>query len=230
MASGFIDKIGIDMTKKILLLLLIVFAVSCKEDPPIEIEDNDSIQADFILVAGQIFHDSIRYFEFSPQIVIKGQRYGTDSNYYYNDSLEMDLNLDGINDLKFRYLEEFHQPSCSCEEIDCCMPSGQMRSTIKRLSDIEIAVIQDDIYQVIIPARFAVGDTIKNHTIWDYSSYERLITAWGLNSPWDIDYFNSFIGYRFLEDSDTIYGWIRMNTANSTHIEIYDYVIESTGH
>jgi hypothetical protein len=213
------------------LVLLLILASGCKDDETsITVNDSDTTLTNFVLVAGQTIHDSILYRAYNPSIIIKGQRVGTDSNYYYHDSLDVDLDSDGINDINFRYIEEFYQPSCNCDEIDCCMPSGYMISSIKRLSNIELAVIHDELYDMTLLDRLEFGDTIKNHTLWDNSSLRRIITAWGLETPWNIDYFNSFIGIRFITNRDTLYGWIRMNTYNSNKIEIFDYALEITSH
>ncbi|MBD3195857.1 MAG: hypothetical protein GF317_12420 [Candidatus Lokiarchaeota archaeon] len=212
--------------KKLLILFTLFLFCSCNKDSCEECNEieHDTVCSDFILTAGESVHDSINYLEYNPIIKIKGRRFGTDSNYYYQDSIKIDLNNDGNDDLHFKYYQKFVQPSCDCEGIDCCMPWGESLCTVEILSNLELACTD---YYGLNPDRLQYGDTIDSRLTWINDNTKHLFDAWGMTeSPWDIDYYNSYMGYRLIEQTDTLYGWIRMNTDYADRIEIYDFVIE----
>jgi len=213
--------------KKLLIFISLILFYSCGKDSCEEckeIESETSTCPNFILTAGESVHDSIIYIEYNPFIKIKGRKYGTDSDYYYKDSFEIDLNNDEIDDLLFRFYQKFVQPSCECEGIDCCTPWGESLCTVEILSNVELACTD---YYGLNPDRLQFGDTIDSRLTWINDNKKHLFDAGGMSeSPWDIDYYNSYMGYRFIEQNDTLYGWIRINTHYADIIEIYDYVIE----
>lgn len=209
--------------KKLLIPFTIILFYSCDKDS-CEVCKETVVYSNFVLTAGEAVHDSIEYLEFNPIKRVKGCRYGTDSNYYYQDSLQIDLDNDGNYDLHFRFYQEFVQPSCDCEGIDCCMPWGESLCTVEILSNLELACTD---YYGLNPDRLQFGDTIDARLTWINDNTKLLFDAWGMSeSPWNIDYYNSYMGYRFIEQTDTLYGWIRMNTNYADIIEIYDFVIQ----
>ena len=71
------------------------------------------------------------------------------------------------------------------------------------------------------------GDTINNHELWTKKKIQ-MIGVMQCSYPfnaWSIDDYLSFVGIRFIEKQDTIYGWIRVNTARNSKFLISDYAL-----
>ena len=91
--------------KKLLIPFTIILFYSCDKDS-CEVCKETVVYSNFVLTAGEAVHDSIEYLEFNPIKRVKGCRYGTDSNYYYQDSLQIDLDNDGNYDIAVLPYEE----------------------------------------------------------------------------------------------------------------------------
>lgn len=210
------------LKKSIFIIGILILISSCEGGP--EEENGNLLLNEFVLFAGESVHDSIVYTEFDPYICVKGFRHGTDSSYYYDDSIKLDLDFDNKNDIQFNYFMEFEQPGCDCEGIDCCMPWGYAYCSIKTMSNIEIACTF--YFEHLQPDRLIFGDSIDARIDWHKAEKGIIFSRAGMDNKWNETRYNSFIGYRILKESDTLYGWIRLNTFSADKIEIYDCVIE----
>lgn len=203
------------------IITIITLFIICCEDQKDQPNPNRGSN-NFILVVGETVHDSLIYREFNPTLKIKGLRIGTDSNYIHKDSLKLDLDKDGTFDIQFAFFSEFHQPKCNCAGIDCCMPWGINICKVQTLNNLELASISAS---EKVPKRLIFGDTLENQKSWIKS--KEFISFAPMGTPdWNINYFNSFMGFRIAGQSGIVYGWLRLNTHTSTTIEITDYVIE----
>ena len=196
--------------------------ISCEKDNPVE--NQNPPNAVYTLIAGDVFNDSIIYHEFNPYITVKGKRIGVDTNFTYHDSLWIDLNNDSIDDIYFEYYRSHFQPSCDCEGIDCCMPSDELYCNVRSKSNIEIAT--EKVYSFDLPIRFSIGDSIDDRYNWMNFETTHDFGLPGLESAWNEDCFNSFLGIRLKTKKDTLYCWMRINTHHLNSIEIYDFAIE----
>lgn len=222
----------------IILPIVILFLISsCVKNCPFDKEDCpgcetdtinerdttiDEINSKFEVIAGDIISNSTTYFEFDPYITLKGRRIGVDSNYVYSDSIWLDLNNDNINDIYYEYFRSHFQPSCDCDEIDCCMPVDDAACFVKTNSNVEIAAENSN----KLPKTFFVGDTIDKRYNWVRIPDKYNFSLVGMRDKWDTDHYNNFMGIRLIQERDTLYCWIRLNTHYTNKIEIYDYVIE----
>lgn len=211
--------------KKLTLLMILmpgVFIITCKEN---EKDLPEKSGKDYMITAGLKDTNIVNHLEFEPALQIKGSRIGPDSNYFYKDSVRLDLNRDGIKDVQFRYISEFHQPVYNCEGIDCCAPWGSSRCEIQSLSNLEMASNNQSSNE---PLQLAYGDTINKHLFWARYSGLKMFAAGGLNNGWNTNNNQNFMGFRLIEKSDTVYGWLRLNTPNADKIEIYEIGIEKS--
>jgi hypothetical protein len=210
------------MKRLLLLFGILILIISCEND-----QDDKNVNIplqEFVLVAGESVNDSIVYKEFNPLILVKGYRHGTDSSYSYDDSIKLDIDFDSQNDIQFNYYMIFEQPSCDCEGIDCCMPWGYADCSIKTLGKIEIACTY--YFEYLQPDRLVFGDSIDARLDWQKADKGLIFSIAGMDNKWHDTRYNSFIGFRILKESDTLYGWLRLNTFATDRIELYDCVIE----
>ena len=229
--------------KEIIKIIVFIFIfISCEKHCPIDeqncpvcendsINQNDSISHNdsttngvvsrFKLIVGDGFSDSVNYYEFDPYLSIRGRRTGVDTNYFYSDSVWFDLNKDSINDLYFAFYRSHFQPSCDCEEIDCCMPVDNASCWIKTSSKTEIAVGQYN-----MPIVLSMGDTLDNRYKWINYETKYGFSIAGMMKDWDTDQYNGYMGVRLITTNDTLFCWIRLNTHYSSKIDIYNYAIE----
>jgi len=204
--------------KKLLPFLFIsIILLACNQE-----QEDNSVCKNSLLIAGEFDPGCFMHHEFDPPIKILGERVGTDNDFIYNDSVRIDLNFDGADDLQFRYYFEFFQPSCDCEGIDCCMPSGMAFCNVEKLVNIEIASTE---FYGIRPDRLEYGDTIDNQLLWIKEGTEYFASA-GMGGLWSDKMEAGLMGFRLIQDTDTLYGWIRLNTFSCTKIEISDFVIQ----
>jgi hypothetical protein len=214
------------IVSKITFLLLFVSFVGCENGASENIpNENEKLQPDFTLIAGDVLSDSINYFEFLPYIKVKGRRIGVDTNYTYNDSVSIDLDNDNRPDLHYKYYMRYLESCCNNPgTIDCCMPSVSIECQLKTELNVEIAT--KIFYNNRIPVVFHVGDTIDCKSDWHSYNVFTPFSFAGMGELWDSNRHNNYMGIRIIENNDTLYGWIRLNTLKSTSIELYDYVLE----
>lgn len=127
------------------------------------------------ILFGEIHPDLVIHTEFETAILIKGDKQGTDTDYSYADSVEIDLNFDGINDIGLNYYQTFYQPDCNSVEIDGCMPFGSAFCKLEILTNVEIACTSyQNKYQ---PERFTYGDIISKELNWVKNGEEFTLSA-----------------------------------------------------
>ena len=211
------------MKQYIPILILGVILFSCKEE--LLLEEPIIEKPSFILKAGDAINDTLFYHEFDPYISVKGYRVGNDTNYVYHDSARIDINNDESFDLYFEYyLKLVYYPSLE-DSIDVCnFPDVTHHCSLRTSNNIEIAI--DSQIGFTMPKVFGMGQTIDNNEEWLALSGETDFSFAGMGDYWDSNHYNNFMGFRQITDTDTLYGWIRINTFNSSKIEIYDFAIE----
>jgi|GEM_PF-6505526 len=198
------------------------------------INENDK----FVLVAGDMIDDSLVYKEFEPTKKVKGKRIGTENDFEFRDTFSLDVDLDENPDIRFRYYMQFYQPSCDClaestipeGANDCCMPMGLIYCCIKAPSPFEIAVTEDlfdGLPEDYVPAKLNSGDTIDNRLTWkSYGDKDVVFAMRPYISEWSEEFTFGYIGFRVVEVTDTLYGWIKVNTNSCGNIELYSHAIE----
>ncbi|MEX1013953.1 MAG: hypothetical protein WDZ80_02215 [Candidatus Paceibacterota bacterium] len=209
-------------------ILIFLLTISCEELT----QNSDPIEQKprFILHAGDAVSDSVNYYEFEPYLIIKGHRNGDENNYFYHDSAQLDLNINGQYDLFFEYYMFYEEYECDTSlsndsVVVDCFPDADAFCWIKTNENVEIAVDHFD-YFGLLPKKFGTGDEIISNLNWSSMINKNRFSYPGSGDNWDTDEYTKFMGFRICESSDTIYGWIRLNTHYSSRIEIYDYAIE----
>jgi hypothetical protein len=216
----------------ILVLLAIPFCYSsCNKNedtiPKKEIE-KDSLSKEHFIIAGDINIDSFHVNNIDDIIVIKGDRIGTDSVYEFNDVLEIDLNQDGANDFELIYHMYYNQPFCEESNdpntIVCCMPNAWATASVRGFTNISFAsgILEGE----LCPIRLELGDTIDENLRWESYERNKIFSMAGINIPWnEIDDFG-FMALRLINQEDTLYGWIELESCYTEDIKVGKYVIE----
>ena len=210
-----------------ILISIFLLTISCEE----EIQNPDLIEPghEFILQAGDALSDSVIYYEFDPYITVRGSRTGVDTNFYYLDSVQLDLNEDGNFDLFFEYYMYYIDYYCDTSEANDsvavdCFPDADAFCRIKTSGNVEIALEKTDFG--LMPKKFDMGDSIDSRLNWSGLKDKTRFSYPTSLDNWDSDEYTKYMGFRLFENSDTLYGWLRLNTYYSNYIEIYDYAIE----
>ncbi len=216
------------------LLFVLIFAGLCFGCEKTEENGVDTITLSVKkhFIAGQFIGDSLVSKCFIPVKEVKGSRKGDDLNYTYLDSVLFDVNSDGINDIKFRYFEELVTYNCpppsNPDVVGDCFPVFSKIGAIELLSNVEIAYnVIDYPIRVTQAQKFVQGDTISNHTLWTKEKIQMIGNVQSTTpfNSWSIDDYLSFVGIRMINRSDTLYGWIRVNTAYNSKFLISDYAV-----
>ena len=92
------------------------------------------------------------------------------------------------------------------------------------MSNIELACT--NFSNNLQPDRLVYGDSIDARLDWQKADMGLIFSRAGMDNKWYENKYNSFNGFRIIEECDTLYGWIRLNTFTSNRIEIHDCVIE----
>jgi hypothetical protein len=211
-----------------IVISIFLLTISCEE----EIQNPDLTEPgpEFILQAGDAISDSVIYHEFDPYITVRGSRTGVDTNFYYLDSVQLDLNEDGNYDLLFEYYMYYIEYYCDRSgandsvAVDC-FPDADAFCRIKTNESVEIALEQT--YFGLMPKKFDVGDSIDSRHNWSELPNKTRFSYPTSLVNWDTDEYTKYMGFRVIEKNDTIYGWIRLNTYYSSRIEIFDFAIEN---
>ena len=169
------------------------------------------------------------YLDYSPDIIVKGTKVGRETDYLYNDSTSIDLNNDKINDIQINYYKIFQTFTCD-PPLDC-MPNADRKLTIKTLSGFEIAcdsTTSSYYYSIYFPIGFRTNDTINKSKIW--KSGKGLVLRHDNFSELNGDGFwyekdDRYLGFRKIQDNDTIYGWLKISTKNDS-IKIENCAVE----
>lgn len=198
------------ITFTIVLISISLCVVNCKKDTEIIPKSKSKF----------IIGDSTGIYKYENEIIEKSPKYFIG---IYSNSIVIPLNLKGIfvSDLSFEVGISGYQSDyygfCYC----------------RCLSNWEICLDKNDTLNI---KRFSKGDTLqptynwvkmkkKDYVLATYSYYNDFPNSSTTKGLWN-DTQNGFMGIRLIENTDTIYGWIRINITNKYKLEIIDYAIE----
>lgn len=175
--------------------MLMIFCISCEKK-------NDNIEISHQRKTFLIIGDTIdcNYFE-SDSLLMLSQ----------NDSI--DINFDEKNEIEFNIVDTVID---NCEEIfnNCppgaicdCWPYYLEKYIIKVPNDYEIVTKEDSTIR-----KFEIGDTLSNENIW-VKGIPIIFYTGDIAEPMENE--NNFIlGIRNIQESDTIYSWIKIAIIN----------------
>ncbi len=190
---------------------------------------------------GESDHESINYTVFEPALLVKGNKLLNENGYSHRDSLLLDVNHDGILDLKFEYSDYYNEIDCPEDTIANdsiifdCFPDAWNECYISCLSDIELLSF-DNYQERPVPLSNGIELRIYQSTnanefmdteyFWK-KGINSLILAWvGMGNSWDSQK-SHYLGFRFpASDSTATHGWINLGCKGTTCIEIYEMGIE----
>lgn len=177
-----------------LSILFVFIACSGKEDP---------IRKKFALAG--VYDESMVYNDFVPDLIIK------------SDTLGVDINNDGLNDFcigaysESGYVDGFifiQRDNKHSLEFNGERVSGS--GTYDSLN-----------YDSGMPYKLTYKDTIKHGYSWTTDFR-------GTGSNYKLEFNNNwlnkeqYLGIRFVENADTLYGWIRLNVKSEYEVVLYD--------
>lgn len=202
-----------------MVMYLSIALTGCKRDK--EIDTSQPLQPVF---AGKVSSD-MHYVDFEPDIDL-------DTLSVNPNNLRLDLNRDAIDDISitvFRYSSgpgiqffslnsQANKIGFSCSNVTFGFLSG---GTSKYCSGVVTAI--------------TLGTRIENNTckwsVTDSMSADNFIL---INGEYKYKYYfdpdsviweplpNQYIGFRFIENKDTLYGWMRLSIIGKAHIVIHD--------
>lgn len=215
--------------------MIFILLAGCRRDIEIDLNDNN-------ILAGIVSKDMI-YYDFEPDIILDtlpvSEPFGTEVN-----TLDVDINNDSISDLRLRaisYKSDFNYG----------MNSDLIRYNAQQTPfNINAAILYYNLdgpffksYNCFgIPKKLNFKEKVNlNSSIWTthdslYNGLPLRITILGLASRgtdntdvfqkygkdnW-INTSNGYIGMRFIEGNDTLYGWIRLSVDGYSKIILHD--------
>lgn len=219
------------MQRIIGILLFVLLFASCEDQLQEQEQEPDPIKPGprFTLIAGNSTSDSINYHKFNPLIRVKGKRYGVDTNYYFHDSLQLDLNKDNILDLHFEYYKYLIEHPCDDSNnndtiVVCCFPDAAAFCRIRSAENVDVSMEQFG--NTLYPKVLRPGETIDSRNSWSEIGKTMDFSMASTGLPWDDNLYESYLGFRIRISNDTTFGWIRLNTNYTNYIDIHSYAIE----
>lgn len=209
------------------IFFLLAFLFSCcktENDCP-NCETANDCQRNNFIIAGKKGPCMI-YRDFNPDIEL----IGTPSYPYYHESINIDINRDGINDIQIQTYDTI---------------SSYIQPLVNEQSKIKIGLSAYDITYVFISGptpgysyygcitKYKLSDTIKNKGEWSLTNGLSSNSPTVDNGPYVLAtpmdsiglWYNTdhqYAGVRFIHDKDTLFGWIGISVLGSSHIIVHD--------
>lgn len=191
-----------------LILVLSIILAGCQKDEEQKIR-NQSI------LAGQKDNEVLLQ-DFTPdlEIALTNESAGNIPSTVYSGELSVDLDLDGMNDIKFHSFYGMGHPMGSIVPSQGCQISD-----ISSKWNIEICSIPQQLLA-----------KIDKNLEWHILSHEIVLSGytpeWN-NVPATISIFswdepNLYLAYRMIQSPDTIYGWMGIEIADYYKLKIKD--------
>jgi hypothetical protein len=169
----------------------------------------------------------LNYRSFNPAIELEGKAPG------HLDTLNIDINNDNNNDI---------QIECNKSRAAFIYP------LTTRINRIELNVTDFSYYHYSANYpnfvstgnifKYTNNDTIKNNSIWSpsllysgsipiipYGNYTLTDSILSLNTWFNA--IHQYIGIRFIDDVDTLYGWVGISVIGYSHIIVHDCSYQS---
>lgn len=223
--------------------LFLFLLASCKQD--VELIDLNKHH----ILAGEVSKNML-YRDFEPDIIIDTLTVTSANGYTSINTLVIDIDNDGINDIGLIATNRSSQPfSYDHDYYSDIIP--------KNTATNKISINADRIYYdygskahdkyfcngIIRKANYrsAIGEQIGEWSPIDslYKGYPLHNESYGLASSYGIgqdayendvnnwrNTSNKYLGIRFVQGSDTLYGWIRMSVIGYTRIILHDCAFE----
>ena len=200
--------------KNILLVSVILLTIfsGCKRD--------EKIQRKNFILAGEKGSGMI-YRDFNPDIVVKADSQNI------SKTVNIDINNDGKKDFSvytyyslksISFIIELQNDSANQMEI-CSFKDAQYGWSVSPSSTYYDGSL----------FKFSLNDSITNSKYWTFKGGRGgNNNSFGLNITDDYslnkDY---YIGIRFIENGDTLYGWVRLSLKGNSEVVLYDCAYQS---
>lgn len=178
--------------------------------------------------------ENMVYTDFVPDIDIDTLRLSPYINFNYNERV-LDINCDGVSDVSIyvnrsdinnRYdimmkplNTALNRVSYSCSSITCthgssscnCYECSGSFSSQKNADRIDVDSVQWTGIQLSVEN----GVSFTNN-YFEFKSFSKSDSSNWQPTP------NRYIGFRFIESTDTLYGWMRVSIVGKAHIVVHD--------
>lgn len=219
-------------TIHITLLFFATTILGCKRDE--QIIDKSPLQPVF---AGKV-NSEMQYVDFMPDLDLDTLSIPPSIDYNFN-SLEVDLNKDNMNDISMSVSRDntancgivFYSLSSasnkigfSCLNVNCGWVSGigyKNCSGVVTSIPFGVKIEHNTCKWSITTSRDSDNDSLRNvnYPFKYYYSYDT--TNWQPT-------INQYIGYRFINNTDTLYGWMRFSLLGKAHMVIHDLAYQKS--
>jgi hypothetical protein len=204
--------------KKLLIIYACVLFVACKHDE--EIKQSAAERA----LVGEVNLD-MAYYDFIPDIdmdtiIANPNNYRLDLNQDKKDDISIRVSGDnGDASIVFYSLNaQANKMGFSCSDVETLFVSGgTFRNCFGRVTTLPYrSVLNNNLCKWSVTDSISADNYILINREYTYKYYYASDTLQWHPIP------NQYIGFRFIENTDTLYGWMRLSIIGKAHIVVHD--------